>query len=96
MNSTSSIEARIDCERSCITCRSIDGGMSAVIDGSVARIRSTTSTVLASGWRWIANMMARVPSSQAATLSFSTLSRASATSRSRTGEPLAQETINGM
>ena len=40
--------------------------------------------------------MARVPSSQLATLSFSTLSIAVATSEMRTGAPFCQVTITGM
>ena len=34
--------------------------------GSIALTRSTTSTVLASGWRCTARMMARVPLNQLA------------------------------
>ena len=39
-----------------------------------SRTRSTTATVLASGWRWMASTMARLSLNQLAILSFSTLS----------------------
>ena len=49
---------------------------------------STTATVLASGWRWIASTTERLPLNQLAILSFSTLSMTLATSSSLTGAPL--------
>ena len=58
--------------------------------GSFDLTRSTTSTVLASGWRWIASTTARWPLYQLATLSFSTPSMTLAISQSLTGAPLRQ------
>ncbi len=66
----------------------IDGGTCARNCGSLALTESTTSTVLASGWRWIASTIARSSLNQLATLSFSTLSMTSAISFSLTGAPL--------
>ena len=51
VNSTSSMASRIDFERSLRTAISTPLGSSAWIAGSIALTRSTTSTVLASGWR---------------------------------------------
>ena len=51
VNSTSSMAWRIDTERSASTAMSTPLGSSAWIAGSIALTRSTTSTVLASGWR---------------------------------------------
>ncbi len=67
---------------------SIDAGTCARKLGSLARTRSTTSTVLASGWRWIASTIARLPLNQLAILSFSTLSMTRAISDSLIGVPL--------
>ena len=68
----------------------IDGGTWARNCGSRAFTESTTSTVLASGWRWIASTTARSSLNQLATLSFSTLSMTLAISFSLTGAPLRQ------
>ena len=51
VNWTSSMAWRIECERSFSTLMSTPGGSWAWIAGSIALTRSTTSTVLASGWR---------------------------------------------
>ena len=68
----------------------IEGGTWARNCGSLALTESTTSTVLASGWRWIASTTARSLLNQLATLSFSTLSMTLAISLSLTGAPLRQ------
>ena len=67
-------EARMDTERSMSTSMRIDGGIDARYCGKCSRTESTTATVLASGWRWIASTMARSLLNQLAILSFSTLS----------------------
>ena len=51
VNSTSSMAWRIGIERSASSSISTPDGSSAWIAGSIAFTRSTTSTVLASGWR---------------------------------------------
>src|SRR5262245_59553468 len=66
-------EARIETERSMSTSMRIDGGIDARYCGRCSRTESTTATVLASGWRWIASTMARSLLNQLAILSFSTL-----------------------
>src|ERR671934_1713445 len=76
---TFSTEARIETERSIRTSMRIDGGMEARYCGKCERTESTTATVLASGWRWIASTMARSLLNQLAILSFSTLSMTRAT-----------------
>src|SRR5262249_42955725 len=65
-------DARIDTERSMSTSMRIDGGIDARYCGKRSRTESTTATVLASGWRWIASTMARSLLNQLAILSFST------------------------
>jgi hypothetical protein len=85
---TSNTAARIDVERSNRGCISIPGGTWARIAGSFSRTRSTTSTVLASGCRWIASTIARESLNQLATRSFSTLSMTRATWLSLIGAPL--------
>src|SRR5215468_9853086 len=72
-------DSRIDTERSISTSMRIDGGMEARYCGKRSRTESTTATVLASGWRWIASTMARSLLNQLAILSFSTLSITRAT-----------------
>ena len=72
-------ESRIDTERSMSTSMRIDGGIDARYCGKCSRTESTTATVLASGWRWIASTMARSLLNQLAILSFSTLSMTRAT-----------------
>ena len=49
---------------------------------------STTATVLASGWRWIASTTERLPLKKLAMRVFSTLSMTFAISSSFTGAPL--------
>src|SRR6516225_1175826 len=71
---TSSTDARMEIERSIRTAMLIDGGTMARYCGRRLRMESTTETVLASGWRWIASTMARLSLNQLAILSFSTLS----------------------
>ena len=56
---TSTTDSRMEIERSFSTSIRIDGGTIARYCGNRARTRSTTATVLASGWRWIASTMAR-------------------------------------
>ena len=85
---TSCTAARIEIERSNSGSIWIDGGTCARMAGSLARTRSTTSTVLASGWRWIASTMARASLNQVAILLFSTLSMTCAISLSLIGAPL--------
>ncbi len=88
VNCTSLTELRIETERSSNTSRWTEAGSCASNTGSSLLIASTSSTVLASGWRWTASMTAFLPLNQLPTWSFSTLSMAFATSRSRTGAPL--------
>src|SRR5262249_16806809 len=57
---------------------------------------STTSTVLAPGWRWTARVTEGLSLYQLATLSFSTLSMTVATSCSLTGAPLGQVTTTSL
>ena len=85
---TSPTESRIEIERSLSTSIRIDGGTIARYCGSRSRTMSTTATVLASGWRWIASTIARLSLNQLATLSFSTLSTTRATWSRWTGAPL--------
>ena len=87
---TSATACRIEIERSSSVSMRIDGGTWARNCGSLALTESTTSTVLASGCRWIASTTARSLLNQLATLSFSTLSMTLAISLSRTGAPLRQ------
>ena len=78
---TSMTAARIDSERSNKGCIWIAGRQLARASAAAcARTMSTTSTVLASGWRWIASTIARASLNQVAILSFSTLSMTRATS----------------
>src|SRR5437660_2271859 len=72
-------ESRIDTERSMSTSMRIDGGIDARYCGKCSRTESTTATVLASGWRWIASTMARSLLNELAILSVSTLSMTPAT-----------------
>ena len=77
---TSTTESRMEIERSLSTSMRIEGGTIARYCGNRSRTRSTTATVLASGWRWIASTIARFSLNQLAVLSFSTLSMTRATS----------------
>ena len=80
-------------ERSFSVCRVAAAGSSLSKLGSIAFTRSTTSTVLASGWRWTASMMARLPLYQLAVWLFSTELMTGATSPRRTGWPLRIATM---
>ena len=64
---TSLTESRIEIERSNSGAIWIAGGTWARIGGSLLRTASTTATVLASGWRWIASTIARASLYQVAT-----------------------------
>ncbi len=86
---TSTTEARIEIERSLRTSMLIGGrdlGAEAPADRSLTE--STTATVLASVWRWMASTTERRSLNQLAILSFSTLSMTRAISSSLTGAPL--------
>ena len=96
VNSTSSTAARIGTERSISVSRLTPTGRLSRILGRVFLTASTTATVLASGWRWMAMMIPRVSLRQAAVLSFSTLSMARATSCNSTGAPFFEDTTIGM
>ena len=85
---TSTTASRIEIERSNSGCIWIEGGTCARNTGKASRTSSTTSTVLASGWRWIASTMARESLNQVATVSTSTLSITLAIWSSLTGAPL--------
>ena len=61
--------------------------------GSISLTLSTTSTVLAPGWRCTASTSARLPSYQLAISVFSTESMTVATSPRRTGLPLRTATM---
>src|SRR3979409_2446064 len=76
---TSVTDSRIEIERSLSTSILIDGGTDARYCGSRLRTRSTTATVLASVWRWVASTTARLSLNQLAILSFSTPSTTRAT-----------------
>ena len=89
---TSLTEFRMETERSLSTSMLIEAGTWARNAGSRSRIESTTETVLASGWRWIASTTPRLSLNQVAILSFSTLSTTRAISSSLIGAPLRQAT----
>ena len=89
---TSSTAARIDIERSFKTSILMAAGICVRYEGSRARIESTTATVLASGWRWMASTMARSPLNRLAILLFSTLSTTRAISSRCTEVPLRAAT----
>ena len=74
VSSTSATAWRIEIERSISTLIETDGGICARSAGNLARMESTTATVLASGCFWMPSTIARSPFSQLAILSFSTLS----------------------
>ena len=65
VNSTSTTESRIDCERSDIRSTWTDCGTEASRRGIIALMLSTTSTVLAPGWRKISSSSPRLPLNQA-------------------------------
>ena len=90
---TSCRASRIDSERSLVGVRRMEAGSWVSKRGSIALTRSTTSTVLASGWRCTASVIDGSPLKLAKVLAVSTLSCTSATSRSRIGAPLRVATI---
>ncbi|MCY1411840.1 hypothetical protein D9M71_272350 [compost metagenome] len=85
---TSVMAARMVWVRSVSTRTSIPAGRLAVIDGSSAWMRSTTSITLAPGWRWMFSSTASFWLAQAARRSFSAPSTISATSFRRRAAPL--------
>ena len=85
---TSATAAWIGAARSCSTLISMAPGSSARNTGIKALTWFTTSTVLASGCRNTATVMAREPLYQFQELRTWTLSMTRATSPSRTGAPL--------
>jgi hypothetical protein len=64
----------MDTERSISTLIDTDGGICARSTGNLARMPSTTATVLASGCFWMPSTIERSSFSQVAIRSFSTLS----------------------
>ena len=84
-NCTSRTEARIVVVRSVRTETLTEGGKELWSWGKSLLIRSTTSMTLAPGCRWMFRITAGVSFIQAASLTFSTSSIASATSESWTG-----------
>ena len=84
---TSSKAWRIDTERSFTGVSDTDSGICVFNSGRAWFTASTTLTVLAPGWRWIARVMEFSPFSVAQVLMTSTLSCTRATSRKRTGTP---------
>src|SRR5713101_8589955 len=93
VNCTSETEARMVWLRSCETCTSMEGEIDPASCGSSALTRSITSMMFAPGWRRMMIKTARWWSAQAATRSFSTLSRTRATSCRRTGAPLRLQDV---
>ena len=87
LSCTSCTAARMEAERSSATSMEEPGGRAARRAGRAATTPSTTSTVLASGWRCTARVRPRTPFRKEATRSFCTPSTTSATSDSRTGAP---------
>jgi hypothetical protein len=73
----------------------IEAGSSLRKAGSSFRMRSTTSTVFAPGWRCTARITPRWSTNHAAARSFSTLSTTCPSSSRRTGLPLRQATTAG-
>ena len=86
-NSTSDTEARTVVVRSVRTSILMAGGIVARSFGSSALIRSTTSMMLAPGWRWMLTITAGVRFIQADCCTFSIPSTTFATSFSITGVP---------
>ena len=93
VSSTSATEARMVVLRSSATLMSMAGEMEWESVGKSAFTRSITWMMLAPGCRRTIMGMARWPSVQPATRTFSTLSNTSATSRSRTGPLSRHETM---
>ncbi len=93
VNFTSFTDARIESERSNITCSESDAGSCWPMTGKSLFTASATATVFVPGCFWIASTTARSSMYQAAVLSFSTLSWACATSVSRTGRPSRKATM---
>ena len=88
VNSTSTTESRIDCERSDTRSTCTDGGTEASSRGIIALMLSTTSTVLAPGWRKTSRSSPRLPLNQAPLRGALVASMTLATSCSLTGAPL--------
>ena len=88
VNSTSTTESRIDCERSDIRSTWTDCGTEASRRGIIALMLSTTSTVLAPGWRKISSSSPRLPLNQAPVRGDLVASTTVATSCILTGAPL--------
>jgi hypothetical protein len=86
-NSTSETEARTEAVRSVRTAILIAGGMVALSFGSSALMRSTTSMMLAPGWRWMFTITAGTLFIHADCWLFSIPSTTLATSLSMTGPP---------
>ena len=74
--------------RSVSIATSTDAGSDACSCGSSCLMRSTTSMMLAPGWRWMLTITAGVSFIHAACFTFSASSTTSATSDSCTGAPL--------
>ena len=89
---TSCTASRIVSERSDRMLILIVGGISRSNCGISALMLSATSTVLASGWRWMLSTIERLPLNSAQASSFSTESSTLAMSSRRTGAPLRQAT----
>ena len=86
-NSTSATEARTVVVRSVRTVILIAGGIVARSFGRSALMRSTTSMMLAPGWRWMFTITAGTLFIHADAWAFSTPSTTFATILSMTGEP---------
>src|ERR1700691_1233213 len=86
-NSTAATEARTVVVRSVRTVMLIAGGIVALSFGRSALMRSTTSMMLAPGWRWMFTMTAGTLFIQADAWEFSMPSTTFATELSITGEP---------
>jgi hypothetical protein len=87
VNWTSSTDCLTVSDRSKRMLRFTDAGSFAWNVGSRSRTAFATSTVFVPGWRWIARMIPRWSTNQAAVLSFSTPFVTSAISSKRTGWP---------
>ncbi len=84
---TSCRASRTDAERSLMGVIDTEAGICDCNSGSFARMVSTTFTVLAPGWRWMAIVIDVSPLKVAQVRRFSILSSTLATSRKRTGKP---------
>ncbi len=91
---TSATDSRIEIERSFNTCMLIEAGICERYCGMRSFTESTTATVLASGWRWIASTTARLSLKKLAMRLFSTALMTFAISSSLTGMPLRKATTS--